>query len=139
MKRILISILMAVGITGPCISNLGAQNHGMAADIPFAFVAGKSALPAGRYVVTQANASGSVFQLSNASGDSIFVQLGVSEDRKTEKPSMTFACDGKDCLLAKITPPGVESARSIGSSAVEKHLHHKVGVASMISIKLGTR
>jgi len=135
MKRILTSILMAVGIAGPFISNLSAQGHGMSADIPFAFVAGKSTMPAGRYVVRVASATGSVFELNNGS-NSVLIQLGVNEDRKSDNASVTFACDGKECLLAKITPPGTIYASSLGKSEVEKHLHHKVGVASMISIKL---
>jgi hypothetical protein len=135
MKRILTSILMAVGIAGPFISNLSAQGHGMSADIPFAFVAGKSTMPAGRYVVRTANASGSVFELNNGS-NSVLIQLGVNEDRKSDKASVTFACDGKDCLLAKITPPGTFYAFGLGKNEVEKRLHHKLGMASMISVKL---
>ncbi len=51
-------------------------------------------------------------------------------------PSLTFACYGKECVLAKVTPPGTANAYSLGSKALERSVHHKVGVASMISIKL---
>ncbi len=139
MKRILTSILVAVGITGPFVLNLGAQNHRMVADIPFTFVANNRTMPAGQYDFSQATASGSTFQLRNAAGKSMLLQLGSREDANPNKASVTFACYGKECVLAKITPPGGGTAYSLGTDSVEKNLHHTLGMASMVSIKLAAR
>lgn len=139
MKRILISILMAAGIAGPFAAQVVAQGHPAIADIPFAFIANKATMPAGRYQVTQFDASGYLFVLRNATGQTIFVPLGTREDGQPDKPNVTFASYGKECLLVKITQPGSLTAYSLTSASVEKNLHYTLGFASMVSIKLGAR
>jgi hypothetical protein len=59
MKRMLTTILMAVGITGPFVTHLAAQRNRTVADIPFAFVADNLTLPAGEYEVSQRTSGGS--------------------------------------------------------------------------------
>ena len=139
MKRILTNILMAAGIAGPFVAHVAAQDHRAIADIPFAFIANRTTMPAGRYEVSQFDASGSLFVLRDATGRTIFVPLGTREDVKPNKPRVTFACYGKECVLAKITPPDSLTAYSLGSGSVEKNLHYTLGIASMVSIKLGAR
>ncbi len=139
MKRILTSILMAAGIAGPFVAHVAAQDNHAIADIPFAFIANKTTMPAGRYQLTQWDASAPVFVLRNATGRTIFVPLGSQQDGKPNKPSVTFACYDKKCVLAKITPPGSLTAYSLRSESVERSLHYTLGIASMVSIKLGAR
>lgn len=139
MKRVLTSILMAAGIAGPFVAHVAAQGHPATADIPFAFIANKTTMPAGRYRVTQFDASGYLFVLRNAAGGTIFVPLGAREDGNPDKPSVTFACYGRECLLTKIAQPGSSTAYSLSSRSVEKNLHYTLGIASMVSIKLGGR
>jgi hypothetical protein len=136
MKRILTSLLMAVGITGPFVAHLGAQTNRQVADIPFAFVVCNRTLPAGQYSVTQMRASSPIFTVRDTKGHGVFVQLNQNETGKPYNPSLTFACYGKECVLAKITPPNDSTAYALSQSAVEKNLTHKLGMASMVSIKL---
>jgi len=138
MKRILQSILMAVAIAGPLASHLAAQDKTLVADIPFAFVSNHETLPAGRYNFVRTGQSNSVFQVRDArNGQGDFVMLSPSE---TGKPStVTFACHGHDCVLAKITPAGDTLSYSLSHAAIERKLHYKVGFASMVSIKLKPR
>ena len=137
MKRILTRILMAAGIAGPFIAHVAAQDHRMIANIPFTFIANETTMPAGRYQLTQSDASESVFfVLRNATGRAIFVLLGNREDGKPNKPSITFACHANECVLAKIAPPDSLTEYSLGRDSVERTLHNTLGMASMVSIKL---
>jgi hypothetical protein len=136
MKRILTSILMAAGIAGPFVPGIAAQGHRMIANIPFTFIANGTTMPAGRYQLTQWGASQSAFELQNATGRAIFVPLGIREEGKPNKASITFACHAKQCVLAKIAPPASLAEYSLGRDSIERTLRHTSGMASMISIKL---
>jgi hypothetical protein len=138
MKRILITLLTAVGITGPFVAHLAAQGTPLEADIPFAFVVSNHTMPAGKYRVSRTTTAGPVFTLRGESS-AIMVQLPRNEDGKPQNPSLTFACYGKECVLAKITPPDSQTAYALSQNAIEKNLSHRLGMASMISIKLGSR
>jgi len=133
MKRILTRILMAAGIAGPFVAHVAAQDHRMIANIPFTFIANERTMPAGQYQLTQRSSSGSAFQLRNATGRAIFVLLGTREGGKPNRPSITFACHGKQCVLAKVAPPGSSTEYSSARDSVERNLQR---MASMVSIKL---
>jgi len=139
MKRILTRILMAAGIAGPFVAHVGARDDRMIANIPFTFIVNKTMMPAGRYQLTQSDSSGSVFEVQNATGRTIFVLLGNRIGSKSNKASITFACHGKRCVLAKIAPPDSSTEYLLGRDSVERNLHHPFGMASMVSIKLAGR
>ena len=139
MKRTLTSILMAAGIAGPFVTHASAQDRRLVADIPFAFIANQTVMSAGRYELKQSDASGSSFAIRNANGQSVFFTAGSREAVSPERPHLTFACDGKECVLATIAPPASAIAYSLTERSLEKNLHHTLGVASMVSIKLAPR
>jgi hypothetical protein len=140
MKRILTRILMAAGIAGPFVAHVAAQDHRMIVNIPFTFIANEMTMPAGQYGLTQSSASGSTFLLRNATtGRAIFVGFGAREVGKPNAASITFACHGKQCVLAKVAPPASLSAYSLGRDSVERNLHHTLGMASLVSITLTAR
>ncbi len=62
---------------------------------------------------------------------------GTNETGHPDKPALTFACYGKECVLAKITPPGNPVAYAATKDSIKSSLSHSVGMASMVSIKLG--
>jgi hypothetical protein len=134
MKHIFKGIVMAAGIAGPFVAHIAAQD--MTANIPFTFVVNKTAMPAGRYQLTQWGTTGSAFELRNATGRATFVLLGIRADVKSNKASITFACYGKECVLAKIAPPASLSEYSSGRDSVERNKHRTFGMASKVSIKL---
>ena len=136
MKRMLTSILMAAGIAGPFVANLSAQDSRTVADVPFAFVANQKVMSPGRYALNRADASGSTFTLRNANGQAVLFTAGIRETGTPDRPHLTFACYGKECVLAKIAPAGSAIAYSLSERSVEKNLHYTLGVASMISIEL---
>jgi hypothetical protein len=139
MKRILVSLLTAVGITAPFVSSLAAQSNPQQADIPFAFLVSKRTMPAGRYRVTRLSPSAPVFALQDGRGSSVIVMLPRNEQGKPEAPSLTFACYGSEHVLAKVTPPDSDTAYALSNSSIEKNLSHKLGIASMVAIKISTR
>jgi hypothetical protein len=139
MKRIITTFLMAVGITGPFVAHVIAQSGTAVADIPFAFVVSHKTMPAGKYTVTRVTPIAPVFALRNDSGAAIMASFSDNETGKPANPSLTFSCYGKECVLAKITPPGSETAYSLSPAAVEKSLSHKLGMAALVSIKIPVR
>jgi hypothetical protein len=140
MKRILTTLLMAVGLTGPLVTHLAAQSNTAVAEIPFAFVANQRTYPAGTYRVSEgSDISRSLFKLEDPSRHSAFVMMATREDGNPAKPSLTFACYGNDRVLAKITPPGSSTAYALSRDSIEKNLHHTLGMSSMVSIKLAPR
>jgi hypothetical protein len=139
MKRILTSLLMAVGITGPFVSHLAAQTNTEVADIPFAFVVSHTTMPAGKYLVSQFNGGSATFALSDRQGHKIFTQLGSNKQGNPDNPSLTFARYGNEYVLAKVTPPNSTLAYGLTQDAIERQLSHKMGMASMVAIKLTPR
>jgi hypothetical protein len=140
MKRILTGILMAAGIAGPFVAHVSAQDSRTVADIPFAFVANHTAMSAGRYELKQSGeATGLVFAIRNANGRTVYFMAGRRETGSPDRPHLTFACYGKECVLAKIAPAASTTAYSLNERSLEKNLHHTLSMASMISIKLAPR
>jgi hypothetical protein len=139
MKRIFTSLLMAVALTGPFVAHLPAQTNAEVADIPFAFVVSQLTLPAGQYVVSQLHQGSPVFLIADGRHHSALLQLGNIVQGAPEKPSLTFACYGKECVLAKVTPPNSVAAYALGRTAIEKNLSHKLGMAALVSVKIKAR
>jgi hypothetical protein len=135
MKRILKSLLIAMAVMTPFITPVCAQENSAVADVPFAFIAGRQTMPAGRYVVSEMRLGSSTFSLRNAKSG-VFLQLGSNETGDPAKPSLTFVCYGKDCVLAKVTPPNDSNAHALSQSDIEKYRTHHVGVAAMVRVKL---
>jgi hypothetical protein len=139
MKRTFAGLLMAVALTGPFVTQITAQQHSAVADIPFAFVVSHTTMPAGRYKVSQLNIGSATFLLADDRKHAVMVQLATLEQGAPDKPSVTFACYGNDRVLAKITPPGASNAYALSQSAIEKSLTHKLGMATMVSVKISAR
>jgi hypothetical protein len=81
------------------------QTNKMTADIPFAFHAGSSNLPAGRYQVAPATISSAVMQVQNLdTGKTAYVPSKVPiTESKAGTPRLVFQCRGEeDCTLAKL-------------------------------------
>ena len=139
MKRILTSLVTVMGIATALAPSLTAQTQQTVADIPFSFNVGGLVMPAGKYVVGRTTLQADVFQLGDGRKHSALVQFGSKESRKSVEPSLTFACYDKECILAKLTPAGSETSYSLTRDTLQRRLHYRAGVASMISVKLAPR
>lgn len=138
MKSQFVSMVLTAGLTMLGSLTLSAQTNKENAKIPFAFQANHNSFPAGTYSVERLNDSG-VFQLSPIEGGhSIFVNLPVmSETKKYDQGHLTFACYGDDCVLSQIWMDGYKVGNIRPTASVEGDLHRKIGMASMISVRLG--
>jgi hypothetical protein len=134
-----ITILAAVGIAGPLASHLAAQGRSAEADIPFAFVVSDRTLPAGHYTISQTFVGGAVFSVNDGNHFSSSVMLSNLEVDKAESPRLSFACDGKVCVLAKVRAPGSDMSYALVPLALQKALPRSLGISSMISVQLSPR
>ncbi|SRR5579884_266248 len=135
MKSQFVPLVLTAGLVTLGSLTLSAQNQVETAKIPFAFQANHTALEAGDYKVEQLN-NGGTFQLMSSNGHSIFVSVPAKvEGTRNTDPHLTFACYQGNCVLSQIWLPGGDGyVRS--DSAVSHDLQRKIGMASMISIRL---
>ncbi|HSU59254.1 MAG TPA: hypothetical protein VLI55_08075 [Bryobacteraceae bacterium] len=116
-------------------ASLGAQNLSEVADVPFTFHAAQQTLSAGKYQVNERTATG-LFQIYSPNKESIFVGAMVPTTSDPNRPHLTFACSGGECVLSEIAMPGRETAYRLSKSQIEKNLTHKLGIAAMVSVPL---
>src|SRR6185295_13605140 len=102
-KRIMIAAAAVVVVTG------SASAQSLKAEIPFAFRAGASAMPAGEYSVSVVQGvTGPAFRISNAaSHKSVLLLPGAQTDPQKAwvargVPVLTFECATSRCALAGI-------------------------------------
>lgn len=140
MKRQFTNLVLTAGLSAMLGTfSLSAQDRSETADIPFAFQVQQRTLPAGHYTVNQHSNVSSLFQVYDANGHSLF--LGASQQTKAdpEKPKLTFACYGHDCVLAQISMPGANVSYGLSQKEIEKNLPRSIGMVSMISVRLTSR
>lgn len=139
MKRRFTSFVLTTGLSvllgSPMVS---AQSQSEVAEIPFAFHASSSMLPAGTYTVDRAASTG-VTRLSDTRGRGIFIATQGATLSKEADPRLTFACYGQDCVLTQIW-----TADGLGYDVVRSHkdseLTRKLGVAAQLrTVHLGRR
>lgn len=138
MKRQFTSIIMTAGLSLLGSLALSAQDRTEVADIPFAFHANQTTMPAGKYFIEQRN-EGGLFQLRSAKGSSIFLSAPVEKRTDPARPRLTFARYGSEYLLSQISMPGNDVGYNVSKSAMDKELPRKIEVAAMISVPLRGR
>jgi hypothetical protein len=132
-RTVLIAGLAAIGSL-----TVSAQSNSADAKIPFAFTANHKSYPAGNYRIQETSTAG-WFQLNNyAEAKSGVVTASAREDAKrSEKGHLTFACAKGDCVLSQVWIPGNSVGYIRSASAVDSDLQRKLGVATMVSVRLG--
>ncbi|MBV9155595.1 MAG: hypothetical protein JO097_04990 [Acidobacteriaceae bacterium] len=137
MKRQLTHILLSAGLALFGTLMLSAQDQKEVANIPFAFEASHTAMPAGEYTVDETGTRG-LFQLSDRSGHSVFMSTLLQNNGKTDNPRLTFRHAGDQYVLAQIaTSDGSEYG--VSKSSIEKDLNRKLEMAALISVRLTPR
>ena len=103
MNRQLTSIFLTVGLSALLGSTtISAQENKDVADVPFAFQAAQTSLPAGHYTLQIARTSG-VFQISNGLANKSIFLMTVPDSREVAtEPHLTFTCYGEKCYLSEI-------------------------------------
>ncbi|MBV8553654.1 MAG: hypothetical protein JOY54_20335 [Acidobacteriaceae bacterium] len=134
MKRHFTSIILAAALSA-FAGGLGAQYLSEIAKVPFAFHAQGRMLQPGNVTVKELDGRGA-YKLTDSTGSSTFWSTGIKKNADPAKPHLTFACYGRDCVLAEVSMPGQNSASAISAASIDRELSHKIGIASMISVPL---
>ncbi len=138
MKRQFTTIILTAGLSLLGSLTISAQDQLEVASIPFAFHANQTVMPAGKYLVEQRNAGG-LFQLRSEHGKSIFLSAPVQKRTDPARPRLTFSRYGSEYLLSQISMAGNDVGYNVSSSALDKELSRKIGMAAMISVPLRAR
>jgi hypothetical protein len=129
-------MFLTAGLTVLGSLTLSAQDKVETAKIPFAFQANHKALAAGDYRVEQLNNAGT-FMVRNERGESIFVSVPeLIEASPSAQPHLTFACYEGNCVLSQIWMPGSNVAYGRSDAAVNRDLQRRLGMATMIDVRL---
>jgi hypothetical protein len=99
--RILVALMFLLGLG--VAANAQTQPV-IAANMPFEFVAGRTTLPAGAYVVKRISAQpfDVLMITSRDNGTSVFLNPTEMEDASTYKPNMSFRKVGEQHVLSQI-------------------------------------
>lgn len=138
MKSQFVRVVLTAGLTLLGSLTLGAQDREEIAKIPFAFQANHTSLAAGDYEVKQLNTNGT-FQLVNRNeGNSIFVVAPPTQSasKAAVDGHLTFACYGGDCVLSQIWMPYSNIGYTRSQSAVDHDSQRKLGMATMINVRM---
>ncbi len=137
MKRMFKSLLLAASISSPFVAPICAQN-GAVTEIPFQFTVGSQTLPAGQYTLGQPLADKSLFSFSDANGRTTMALLASRSADTNEQATLTFVCYNSktECILWKVAPGVGETAFAIPESRLDHYRAHKLGIASLVSVKL---
>jgi len=137
MNRRFTNILLSTGLALFGSLTLRAQNQREVANIPFAFEANHTSMPAGEYTVKEIGTRG-LFQVSDAEGHGIFMSTLPQEQRQPNSPTLTFRHAGDQYVLAQIrTNDGSEYG--VSKSSLEKDLNRKLEMAALVSVRLTPR
>ncbi len=137
MNRQLKNILLSTGLALFGSLTLSAQHQKEVANIPFAFEASHTAMPAGEYTVAETGTRG-LFTVSDRSGHSVFMSTLLQDEGKADNARLTFRHSGDQYVLAQIaTPDGSEYG--VSKSSIEKDLNRKLEMAALISVRLTPR
>jgi hypothetical protein len=139
MKSHLVRTLLIAGLTVAGSLTLSAQNNkSVDAKIPFAFTVNHQAMPAGDYQISEIGVPGT-FQLNEyTQGKSVLTGTsGRPDSPANEKGHLTFACYQGGCVLAAIWLPDHSAGYARSARAVDDELQRKLGMATMVNVRLG--
>ncbi len=112
-----------------------AQELRETATVPFEFHTQGPTLAAGKVDVKEVNDRG-IYLVSDSTGHSTFWTASRKDSADPDKPHLTFACYGHDCVLAEISMAGSDTAYKLSQSAIDKQLPRNIGVSAMIRVPL---
>ena len=137
MTRQFVRTVLIAGLTALGSLTLTAQDRSATAKIPFAFRSNHKSMPAGDYRIDRLS-EGGLFRLADYDAATAeFVPAPVLVDAKNhDEGRLTFACYQGQCVLSQIAMPGSSVAYKRSQSAVDNDLQRKLGMATMVNIRL---
>jgi hypothetical protein len=107
--------LFANGVNAQTVSRVKA-------DVPFAFVAGSTKLPAGQYEVDMVAPSIVRITTSDRSASAMLIVNASSRNASDNEGKLVFHKYGDKYFLADIWAPGTQSGIAVRPSALEKEM-----------------
>ncbi len=127
MKRTLIAALLLTGlILAPAAAAPAASAGGMRVDVPFAFYAGGSKLPAGEYLIEMRSLAGRttastiVIRQRDGLGSRILFALPGDHDGAGSPDGLVFHRYADSYFLSEVRHTGLQS--SLAASSLEKEM-----------------
>ncbi|MGI8745161.1 MAG: hypothetical protein ACR2NN_21830 [Bryobacteraceae bacterium] len=138
MKNYVCNLAVVTGLAALFGSSVILAQHESreTANVPFAFHASSTTLPAGKYAVALNNSLGFVQISDTVTGHSIMVATRGRESGKNDTPRLTFHRYGNEYFLSQIWMPGQTDGYSLGKSAREKEMAKQPGQIVLASIRL---
>ena len=115
---------MATSLVALCCASVARADDGKAeVNVPFAFTVGGSQLPAGHYVITEADDDASVVAIRSADGrQAVFaVTIPESPDETTAPPQLVFERLGGQYMLSQFTLESTTGHRTVLGVPVVRH------------------
>jgi hypothetical protein len=120
-----LGLLLTLAATSQTAAAQGARR--LVVNIPFDFTAGRELLPAGRYTITRvARGSGRALLIRGEDGRKSVTVLTNPAEAGGGLPRVSFKRYGERYFLASVSEPGVEAARSLPASSLEKQLRREL-------------
>jgi hypothetical protein len=125
MKKYLRPILLVAGLVAGSLGMAQAQSADyLKVNVPFDFIAGNKALPAGAYELRRVNdRDPNLLRMSNAAGESTLIYVAHSNSLASSDTRFVFAGYGEQFVLTSLRTPK-EDARLQNSGA--DRLRHEV-------------
>jgi len=119
------------GVFAISVVSANAQSMRVAAQIPFDFVVGSKALPAGEYTVNTITDGGAALQIRNADGSESAIRLTNSIAAKPKKSQsrshLVFHRYGQTYFLAEVWREGDSGGRQLLPSKKERSMKRELG------------
>ena len=138
-RRGLVSTMLGVaGISAMLGSSLilAQESAREVANIPFAFHARETTLPAGRYTICAMNSQGAMRISDKKTGHSIMVPTRGRQSGPDQTARLTFHRYGNEYFLSEIWMPQQVDGYTVGKSAREKELSKQPDQLALASVRL---
>ncbi len=126
----ILGLLLTLAATS--LNTFAAQSsQRLVVNVPFEFMAGSKLLPAGRYTITRAGRdSGRALFIRSEDGRASVTVLTNTAEAGGELPQVSFKRYGERYFLNSVWTPGVEAARALPTSGIEKELRRELAKGS---------
>jgi hypothetical protein len=119
--------IMLTGLLLQFVVAANAQEQKLKAEVPFAFIAGETEMPAGQYEFTHKESQASVLQIKNAKGAVFNVPILTHLSPRADSTGIFFdKAEDNKVYLSEVYFSGIDGIHLKGAPG--KHQHTKVAV-----------
>jgi hypothetical protein len=106
--------------------------------IPFSFVAGKTALPAGVYTVERSALNLLILRNTDGEGSAIFSTSLGDADARLARTELLFSRYGEEYFLSQVRPSASDLVYRVPRTAAEERLAKKASGPELVTVVSGT-